>query len=361
MLTILIPTRNRSRFLARLLHYYAHIGLTYPIRIGDSSDPEICAKNAGVVQSVSERLVIACRPYPGVDNLTCMADLLDQVTTPYVVWSADDDFLVPRALQRAVTVLEARPDISAVHGEAVLFGLAPGQTSGPVLWTSRYRQEAVEDGRAAVRLITFMSAYFPTIYSVHRTETLRWCYQRVIEFGLDSMFGELLPSCVPVIRGRIAKLGSLYMVRQAHASMTSGRLNPDAFDWIARPGWSRQWGHVQSALAREISGVDGMCEADARRIVKEAFWAYLARGLAEPARVRAEAVTSAARWRARLRRVPGLTHRYHKIRRLLPGAEHSLSLSALSHRSSPHFQDFAPIHCAILGMTAAADRSAATA
>lgn len=362
MLTILIPTRNRWGFLARLLHYYADAGLTHRIRVGDSSDPDRSPEAEAVLASVAGRLDVECRPYPGADNFACIAGLLDRVSTPYVAWSADDDFLVPRALDQAVAALTARPEVSAVHGAAALFGVATGQPHGPVAWTSSYRQEALEHDRASARLIAYMSAYFPIIYSVHRTENLQWCYRRVVELRLDNVFGELLPSCLPVVRGKIAKLQNLYMVRQAHTAMTSARLNPDPFEWIAGTDWSRQCGGVKTALAGEVARHDGIDQPEACDVVKQAVWAYVARAL-EIGRLEYAgwSARSPARWRARLRRVPGLADQYRKFQRLLPGTENALSLSGLSHPSSPYYDDFSLIHQAIVGRVPVAEAPVASA
>lgn len=361
MITLVIPTRNRSGFLGRLLRYYAEIGFRGRIIIGDSSDSDRLKAAEGILASVADRLDVKYRLCPGASNLHCARDLICQVSTPYAVWVSDDDFVVPRALDHAVDLLEARPEASAVHGEAVLLSVANGEPNGSVLGVSRYRQEALEHSRSSDRLLAYLSAYFPTAFSVHRTKNLQQAYDAVIESGLSDMFGELLPCCLQVIWGRVAKLDGLYMVRQVHSRMRSGWENPDVFDWIVRADWPQQFGRVRNLLATQLARQDGLDESEASQVVKQAFWAYLFGLLGEPQRSREAAATQTARWRARLRRVPTISNQYRKFQRLLPGAENALSLSALSHPSSPFYDDFAPIHRAIVNQVPAADSRAASA
>ena len=53
MISLLIPTLNRSDFVDRILHYYAEQKYPSPIFIGDSSNDEEFEKSASIVKKLS--------------------------------------------------------------------------------------------------------------------------------------------------------------------------------------------------------------------------------------------------------------------------------------------------------------------
>ena len=279
MLTILIPTKNRSAFLTRLLRYYAKCGCPFPIRIADSSDSDHYARANEVLAAVSGRLDVERRYYPGISNLACLSDLSKRVSTPYVVYVSDDDLLVPRALEHAVAFLETHADYCAAHGDGQLFTIESDKAEGLVTGTSSYAQRSAEQELASVRLVDYLSTYRPIVFSVQRADALKTSYQYVVDLKLDNSFGELLPSSLPVIRGKVKKLRTLYMARQTHGDMTSRKLNLDLFDWISTPDWTSQWVGFRDCLATELAQQDRLSVEQAREVVKQAFWAHLARGL----------------------------------------------------------------------------------
>ena len=128
MLTILTPTFNRSDFLLRLLEYYKIMRCRYQILIGDSSIEPHAQTIKNAVERYQPFLNIMYKFYPGLNEPQATAQMLDEVTTPYVTWIPDDDFLVMPSLGRSVSFLEQHADYTVAHGQAALFSL---EQSGP--------------------------------------------------------------------------------------------------------------------------------------------------------------------------------------------------------------------------------------
>src|SRR5215475_14174464 len=93
--TLLIPTMNRPEFVARLLRYYASVGFTGRISIGDSSGPEGVKAARDAVAMFGGTLNVEYAEYPGLGLGDCWKQMIDRLVTPYAAYLADDDFLVP--------------------------------------------------------------------------------------------------------------------------------------------------------------------------------------------------------------------------------------------------------------------------
>ena len=100
MLTYVIPTHNRSRFLRRVLTFYADIQCRQPILIADSSSGTERANNEQLVAPLQERLPVRLCPIDAGFIPKCRR-ILEQVDTPYTVFCADDDFQRPQATERS--------------------------------------------------------------------------------------------------------------------------------------------------------------------------------------------------------------------------------------------------------------------
>ena len=137
MITLLVPTMNRSDFLIRLLCYYRDLEFQGCIYVGDSSQEFHATRTKRAINAFDRQLHIVYCKYPDRNNAECIRDLLALVSTPYAVLLADDDFLVPDSMEQCVMFLESHPEYSAAHGVAVLFHLESSGAHGPLKWVDR--------------------------------------------------------------------------------------------------------------------------------------------------------------------------------------------------------------------------------
>src|SRR5688500_14399765 len=132
MISLLVPTMNRSDFIIRLMRYYCSLEFPGHIFIGDSSNEEHVARTKRAIVTYRDKLNIVYREYPGLNNAQCMRFLLEVVATPYSVFLGDDDFLVPDGLKQCIAFLDGNSGYGAAHGKAILFRLQTPGAYGPV-------------------------------------------------------------------------------------------------------------------------------------------------------------------------------------------------------------------------------------
>jgi len=330
---------NRSDFLIRLLRYYEETGFKGCICIGDSSNSEHIERVKRVIETLQGRLNIVYREYPDLNAADSFKQLVDLVTTPYAALLADDDLLVPTALNKCAKFLEEYPDYAAAHGIGLIIGLDSEGPYGRVVRCEYYQQPVIEAESASQRLNDHMRNYHPTVHSLHRIESWRAMY-REVHLIKDTTFGaELLPCCKSVILGKSKELDCLYVIRQVHVQQY---LLPDFYDWITSPVWYSSYIVFREGLAEALALQDNISIEKAHTLVKEAFLPYLDIFLSQ----------GSGAWRGsrfrQIARTNRLARRICQLLRSLKPKEHSeISLSALLSASSPYHADFMPIYKAI--------------
>ncbi len=276
MITLLVPTKDRSAFVHRLLRYYRLVGLTWPLWILDSSEDEHREQNERSVAAQAERLTLRHVTLPGMHNAACMHAVLPEVATPYAVLLPDDDFLIPQGLASCTAFLETHPHFVAGHGEGWLFALDRPGAHGRVTGTVPYPQPAREEATAAARLRAHFAAYRVTLFSVHRTTALRAMYEHVPLLDDAAFALELLPCALSVVLGKIKALDGPYLLRQTHAQR---HLLSGMFEWMIGDRFVPSYLTFERLVAEAVALRDGTGADQARAIVREAFHRYLAEGL----------------------------------------------------------------------------------
>ncbi len=343
MITLIIPTMNRSDFLIRLLRYYWALDFQGCICIGDSSDAVHVGRTKRAIKTFQAKLNIVYREYPGINNSECLKRLLELVSTPHVAFIADDDFLVPAALERCALFLDSHPDYSAVHGLGVTVRLQSSGAYGQVASVAHYRQPVIEGESASQRLLDHLSNYSVTLFSVHRVESWREMYKD-ISLLTDIRFTELLPCCLSVILGKVKELDCFYLVRQGHPQRY---LLPGKAEWTASPNFLLSYQVFCDCLAKELARQDSVSLDKVQEAVKQAFSSYLTNSFVEPWQsryglprlLRVAGVIPGARqvWRASRRALRSLN---------LVGQD-EIPLAALLSSSSPYHTDFMPVYQAV--------------
>lgn len=347
LLTIIIPTRNRSSFLRRLLTYYCKLHLEGAVLIVDSSDLAHVSQNQRVVDFLEADLNVAYRVHDASASLSeKVCDSLNYVTTPYAVIGADDDFFVPSTLSRVVQFLEDHDEYIVAHGDAIGFITDSSEAYGQIRPTGRYNQRANENSTGGERLLNCIPLYpkgGTTWYSVQRTEQIRERWGKAVALELDDVFYELLLTALSAIQGKAKKLDGLYMARQRFPA----KIYTEPFDWVAGPSWAAQYERFRDCLAEELVHQDSVTMDQARVVTKQALWLYLANELTRRGQ-RRYGGTAKNQMRETLRQVPGLVRSWRVIKNAFPKMlATEMSLPALLHRSSPYYADFQPIYRAV--------------
>lgn len=333
--TLLVPTMNRSAFVMRLLAYYAHMGFTGRIAIGDSSNVDHVTRNREAIEPLQAKLDIAYVESPRTPLGACVQQLLDHITTPYAAILPDDDFLVPASLERCARFLSEHPDYAAAHGHGVGVNLASDGLHGNITQCAYYPQPVIEAETAAQRLDDHLNNYRVSMFSVHRLDTWR-AMLRQVHLQEDVPFSsELLPCCHSVIAGKVKQLDCLYVFRQNHNLRYEVS---SALDWLTTPQWLPSFQVFLADLSEALAVRDGIAIEAAQKIVKGAFTQYLVREFGVRRRWSGAPWTLAAARRAK------------RFLNTLKPKEHSkFELTALLDPASPYHVDFIPVYQALLG------------
>lgn len=278
--TIVIPTRNRLGFLRRLLSYLSLVRCQPAILISDSSDEKFYDELHSIIELYYSTLNITFIHLPPAlefpEKIFCS---LEWVTTPFVTLNADDDFIVPTAVENCAAYLESNPDYALAHGHALIFNLKNANNAyyGDINYLGVYDQAEYQDVSALKRLQQHAANYQTTFYSTHRLAVMKKIWS--VSTKTDLRFRELIPTFYSAILGKSKKMDQLYMVRQSH-SISDSRALPDPLSWMASEFYSEQFLRMQNILAGGLSQEIGGVEEDRLQIARNAVAPYFIENLA---------------------------------------------------------------------------------
>lgn len=165
LLTVVLITHNRPAFLRRALQFYSTLPCKILVLDSSTQPSEIIDGQAASF----EYQHLPQFGYWGIQSKLKYG--VDQVKTPYMVFAADDDFIVHEALGQSVDFLEANADYGMCHGYCLMY-LAQANVV-----TYYRRDKKVQEDYASEspqqRVLDYMGQYIPPFYAVHRTSLMR--------------------------------------------------------------------------------------------------------------------------------------------------------------------------------------------
>lgn len=338
MISIMVPTMNRSEFIIRLLQYYADLQSSCWILIADSSDERHLRATREAISALQGRLRIRHVPCPGQSCAQSLIALGRSLETPYAVYLGDDDFLIPEGLQHCVEFLAHHPDYSSAHGLALSFALRSSGAYGEFAGVGGYHLRPLEQDRAAERLNQFLKHYFVNMFSVQRSENWKTVCRHMAAIPNRVFAEELLPCCLSVIHGKVKALESLYLARQVHDQRY---VFSDAYDWLTGDEWQPSYKVFRDIVVQALTTQDNLDAAQAGQVFKEAFWSYLGRDLSPGGRPRR--VSAWSRVKDHLKAQPMAVQAVAAIERRFYPSNHVSLPMLLTDRSAYHRQ-FMPFY-----------------
>ncbi|KOY01466.1 TIGR00180 family glycosyltransferase [Pseudomonas nunensis] len=165
LLTVVLISHNRPAFLRRAMQYYGD--LPCKVLVLDSATEHYQGELPDV-----EYQHVPQFAYSGFQAKIAYG--VEQVTTPYMVLAADDDFIVHEALAESVDFLEANDDYGMCHGYCLMY-----LTLGASVSYYRRDKKVCEDyssERPQDRVVEYMRQYLPPFYAVTRTSLMKSWY-----------------------------------------------------------------------------------------------------------------------------------------------------------------------------------------
>jgi len=273
--TIIIPTYNRSDYLKRLLSYYSSCNIEHKIIIADSSSDDNKIENEKISSSFTNLNISHITSYPSTINLLGkMQDVINYVETEYSLFCADDDFITPAGITYSIDFLENNSDFSVAHGVYVGFSINKNHDNKTyLLWKTGYPPESITFSESKNRLYHHLANYsFPTFYGVHRTNHLKMILDETAKYTDDVRFGELLPTLLSAIHGKIKCLDVLYAARDANSG---SNVYPTLPDYIKDGTYDAKYSRFKNCLANHLVKESNLEIGDAEEIIDTAMSAYM--------------------------------------------------------------------------------------
>lgn len=332
-ISIIIPTKNRSDHVIKMLRYFKIMDFDGCVLIGDSSDQYHIDYTRRAIKKLDAPFEIIYNEYPNQKSYHCIRDLMSLATSNYAMWMCDDDILIPATLQKCAKFLEENPEYSSVGGIAIRYSLSNPGVYGAIKYIDRYPVYEYEAESSSQRLHDLLQNYTVVGYSLGRTEQLKrkFLFENNLQLTDLALATEMLPACMCAAQGKIKMLNSLFVVRQMHDQRY---LLPDMFDRISKPDWPMSSMVMRNTLAEELVRNDGITLEEARDTVKQAFWSYLKKALCLKYQSRYGRTT---RFQALIRKAfLVLKSRIFNLK--------GLTLRKMLNPSSPYHADFMPVY-----------------
>ena len=141
LLTIVIPTYNRYKYLLRLLKYYNSYGFPARILILDASSDN--PEKPDLLSMLGNNQVEYRRFPPDIRPEEKLAQGIQNISTRYAVICADDDFITPTGLEKSIDFLEGNKDYVVAHGRYITFNRS-GDNPDIIEWRSVYGDKSIE-------------------------------------------------------------------------------------------------------------------------------------------------------------------------------------------------------------------------
>lgn len=357
MITLLVPTMNRSDFLIRMLRYYDDIGFEGCICIGDSSNDQHIEKTKHAIKILKNKIRIIYRNFPKppyIHNGMVIKALIEIAPTPYAVFAGDDDFLIPNGLEKCIAFLDVHPEYSAAHGIRVAVRLKSSGAFGELKSANFAPQPILEHETAAERWAGYLRNAVTTQYSVHRTETWRRMYRDVASIAIHYFGPEILPCSMSSILGKIKGLDCLSIVIQQSENRIFDWNKQSMYQLINQLDWFTSLRTLRNCIIDALVQKDDISNKKAQEIVDRELWHHILSFLQWQYHKKYNEFGSRDRIKDILRRVPGLIALNRAIRK--PPSENDLerkyknriSLDFLLNPSSPFYADFIQVYHVIV-------------
>ena len=169
LFTLVLLTHNRPAYLRRALQFYS----TLPCKILVLDSSAVALDGAAAVGDTIDYRHLPQFGYWGIQSKLVFG--VEEVTTPYMVFAADDDFLIHDALIASVEFLHANPDYGLCHGYGMMY-LARATEVNYYRRDQRV-QEDYNSQQPEDRVMEFLGQFLPPFYAVTRTDLLQEWYR----------------------------------------------------------------------------------------------------------------------------------------------------------------------------------------
>jgi len=214
-ISIIIPTKNRSKYLFKLLYYYQSINFTGQLIIIDSSDKKIFIENKKFIE-LNINLNIKY-DFKNVNELIARRYALKYIEKDYTVQSGDDDYYDPVGMQKIIDFLNKNEDYCCASG--ITYAVSYDNEKNLIKGITKYNTQFSSKSNVLERLKDLNLENTPVIdFSIYRSEI----FKKILNNTLDTeranlffkrIFNEYTFRIYSFIYGKCISLDILYLVR----------------------------------------------------------------------------------------------------------------------------------------------------
>jgi glycosyltransferase domain-containing protein len=255
----------------------------------DSSHEKFKKANRKVVSSFSDLKLNHLDHFSSETNFyTKIALSKDYLNRKFTVMCADDDFIIPKALDKSIEFLNNNSDHTAVGGYYLLFLTKKDQKGRKNFYWQEYLSSlkniknymSSSKNDLITRLNSHFSFYFPTIYYLHHTDFLKLIFEETLLYSKDYdfafSFGELLLSMLTVIYGKFKTLNIIYGARECvHTPQPA--LFKSLNDHIKEKSFDFHYTKFKDCLVKHLSQKASIDLQTAGKIIDEGMNLYIQR------------------------------------------------------------------------------------
>jgi glycosyltransferase domain-containing protein len=197
------------------------------------------------------------------------------ISTTYTVICSDDDFITLEGISNSVKYLENNPDFSAAHGNYISFWLE-NNIEKSFQWKPCYQtyDSIISDDGSKRFLEHFVNYKIPTFSAVHKTEHLKHIISETLIFSNDYRFGELLPSLITLIYGKMKRLDVFYSARRFDPN-SAGRVLPSFMNYIAEDTFDKKYSTFKKCLSKHLIESTNCSNKDASKTIDKGMYGHL--------------------------------------------------------------------------------------
>jgi len=348
MLTLLIPTINRSDFIIKYLTYLRDNQFKGQVLIGDSSNEDNFKTTADFISQSNFSFRVKQYEFPGLYPHPCIQRMLDDIDEPYSMFICDDDILILNTLYKCIQFLENNHSYSSVGGVSILATLNPDDYC-EILSVIKYNINEVKENTSLERTQNLLKNYSVIGYSLSRTSEFKKRWPKASKNHDKGIGTELLPSAIIAAQGKVKMLDSLFVVRQIHERRI---ILPNFMETILQPHWTSSTNFAIEYVAKIVSEVDKISKEEAFPLVKEAWVnGYEKRHLHKYLMKKKSDSFNFKSWLKQIKHISKIARIIiefiRKNRVIITASQGEISLPALLNTSSTYHKDFLPVYKAI--------------
>jgi glycosyltransferase domain-containing protein len=266
---LIIPTHNRHKYVKRLLYYYISTQFALRIVVIDSSESDAASRNQKLVDELlkfKSNLVLeyhhTSERFPQESPPIVHEKIqwaLGMVDAKYIAMCADDDFLVPGALEKFADFLDNNSDYCCARGRIYDF-IASNDGSFRLLPAPHWFSVEAEDPCERVWLAS--RYYQQSFYALFRGDVLREVQNSLPARFLrkPSWMDELSFSTFAAVIGKMKRFDFPHEYRELHDSNyghTVPRWPEMAFDEELRPFVTDYFNALKGLILHQHPSIGG--------------------------------------------------------------------------------------------------------